>query len=152
MTLVDSNVLLDVMTVGQRWANWSERQLDRAAEQGALIINDVIYAEISAWFNEVELLDERLKRNAIMVAPMVRPCAFPGWPNVYSLPRRRGPADRRSSRFLHRRPCGCRRHPASDPRHKTVSHIFSERDADHACLSEQSVATIASLRSPPSKS
>ncbi len=76
MTLVDSNVLLDVMIVGQHWAKWSERQLDLASSQGPLIINDVVYAEISARFIEIEILDERLAKNAITIAQMPRMALF----------------------------------------------------------------------------
>jgi predicted nucleic acid-binding protein len=48
MTLVDSNVLLDVVTDGEIWADWSQDQLERAALSGPLVINGVVYAEVSA--------------------------------------------------------------------------------------------------------
>jgi len=76
VTLVDSNVLLDVMIAGQHWATWSEHQLDGAARNGPLIINDIIYAEVSARFNEVEILDESLAKNAITLTPMPRAALF----------------------------------------------------------------------------
>ena len=76
MTLVDSNVLLDVITVGQRWAAWSERALERAALNGPLLINDVIYAEISARYSAFETLDELLDVNSIALTPMPRAALF----------------------------------------------------------------------------
>lgn len=58
--LVDSNVLLDVMTEDRRWAGWSSSALARAAEIAPLILNAVIYAEISVRFNRIEDLDAAL--------------------------------------------------------------------------------------------
>jgi predicted nucleic acid-binding protein len=74
MILVDSNVLLDVITEGQDWADWSEQQLEQAALQGPLMINDVIYAEVSARFETFEALDVHL--DDIDVAPMPRAALF----------------------------------------------------------------------------
>jgi predicted nucleic acid-binding protein len=56
-TLVDTNVLLDVATDDPVWADWSLRELDAAAMRGPLMINDVIYAELSVRFISVETLD-----------------------------------------------------------------------------------------------
>jgi predicted nucleic acid-binding protein len=61
MTLIDSNVLLDLVTDGQTWADWSERQLERAALRGPLIVNDVIYAEISTRYTTVDAVDLMLR-------------------------------------------------------------------------------------------
>ena len=44
MTLVDTNVLLDVVTEDAVWADWSQRQLEAAAVRGPVLINDVVYA------------------------------------------------------------------------------------------------------------
>ena len=46
MTLVDTNVLLDLVTDDQRWADWSVAQLESASLAGPLVINDVVYAYI----------------------------------------------------------------------------------------------------------
>ena len=76
MTLVDSNILLDLIAGSQEWTNWSKRQLERAALDGPLIINDVIYAEISIRFAAFEALDLLLTANAIEVASMPRAALF----------------------------------------------------------------------------
>ena len=45
--LVDSNVLLDVMTEDARWFSWSAGSIERAADRFRLVINPIIYAEVS---------------------------------------------------------------------------------------------------------
>lgn len=57
-TLVDSNVILDLLTEDENWLGWSSDALARAADDGPLYINPVIYAEVSIRFSEVEALDE----------------------------------------------------------------------------------------------
>ncbi|MEA2891090.1 MAG: hypothetical protein QOI05_1883 [Bradyrhizobium sp.] len=76
MTLVDSNVLLDVFSESEPWVTWSRRQLERAARRGPVFINDVIYAEISLQFTAFESLDEVLKEIHVDVAPTPRPALF----------------------------------------------------------------------------
>jgi len=44
VTLVDTNVLLDLVTDDPAWADWSITQLEAASVDGPLLINDVIYA------------------------------------------------------------------------------------------------------------
>ena len=46
-TVVDSSVLLDVFTMDAAWDDWSQVQLTRAAQRGALILNAVVVAEIA---------------------------------------------------------------------------------------------------------
>lgn len=59
-TLVDSNVLLDVMTQDPVWQEWSMAALAEAAETGPLHINPVIYSEVSIRFSTIEALEEAL--------------------------------------------------------------------------------------------
>lgn len=56
-TLIDTNVLLDVVTDDPEWAEWSIRRLEAASIQGPLLINDVVYAEWSIGYDHIELLD-----------------------------------------------------------------------------------------------
>jgi predicted nucleic acid-binding protein len=58
--LVDSSVLLDVLTQDPRWASWSEEKLAWHAERDLLAINPIIYAEVSTHFASIEELDEAL--------------------------------------------------------------------------------------------
>jgi predicted nucleic acid-binding protein len=59
-TLVDSNVLLDVLTEDAVWLSWSLESLAAVAETGPLYINPIIYAEVSIRFSRVEDLDDAL--------------------------------------------------------------------------------------------
>lgn len=59
-TLVDSNVLLDLVTDDPKWAEWSAAALSRAADESALAINPLIFAEVSIRFATVEELEQLL--------------------------------------------------------------------------------------------
>lgn len=75
-TLVDTNVLLDLVTDDPAWADWSIQQLDAAALQGQLLISDAVYAELSVRFETIETLDALLGEAGITLAPMTRPALF----------------------------------------------------------------------------
>jgi predicted nucleic acid-binding protein len=55
--LVDSNVLLDVATGDPAWAGWSSNALEEAANEAPLVINPLIYAEVSIRFSRIEELE-----------------------------------------------------------------------------------------------
>lgn len=59
-TLVDSNVLLDILTGDGVWLEWSSNALVAAAETGPLYINPIIYGEVSIRFSQIEDLDDAL--------------------------------------------------------------------------------------------
>jgi hypothetical protein len=59
-TLVDSNVLLDILTDHPQWSRWSADALASQAEHELLAINQIIYAEVSIAFARVEDLDAAL--------------------------------------------------------------------------------------------
>jgi predicted nucleic acid-binding protein len=63
VTLVDSNVILDVFTQDPRWFDWSSKALAAASVAGDLAINPIIYAEASVRFESVEELEEALPRS-----------------------------------------------------------------------------------------
>lgn len=58
--LVDSNVLLDVATNDPVWGDWSGRALERAADEAILVINPLVYAEVSIGFSAIEDLEAAL--------------------------------------------------------------------------------------------
>jgi predicted nucleic acid-binding protein len=76
MTLVDSNVVLDIVTNDDTWAGWSQAQLEQAAAVGSLVINDVIYAEISTRYRTIEAVDAMLEELEIDVANIPRSALF----------------------------------------------------------------------------
>lgn len=59
-TVVDSSVLLDVFTADARWGDWSEAELTKAAQRGAIIVNVVVLAEIAPRFSRIEQLQQAL--------------------------------------------------------------------------------------------
>ena len=76
VTLVDANVILDVVTTDQRWAEWSSRALAAAADHGRLVINPVIYAEVSIRFTRIEHLDAAIPADSFAREPIPWPAAF----------------------------------------------------------------------------
>ena len=58
--LVDSNVLLDLFTDDPTWATWSEARLAEAFDAGQVVINPLVYAEISVAFERIEALEAAL--------------------------------------------------------------------------------------------
>lgn len=65
-TLVDSNVLIDVFSRDAAWAEWSSQALARLGSEGLLVINPVIYAEVSHRYSSKELLDRELPEDKFM--------------------------------------------------------------------------------------
>jgi hypothetical protein len=94
-TLVDSNVLLDVLTDDADWADWSASQLAEAARTGVLVINPIIYAEVAAGFERIEDLDEALPAHYYRRFPLPFEAAFLAGQCFVSYRRRGG--DRRST-------------------------------------------------------
>ena len=58
--LVDSNVILDVVTEDPKWYEWSAGQLEKLAERHTLVINPIVYSEVSIGFDRIEDLDQTL--------------------------------------------------------------------------------------------
>lgn len=76
MLLVDTNVILDVVEDDPKWAAWSQAQLDSAALKETLIINPVIYAELSLAFRRIEELEVMLVKTGLRVEPVPREALF----------------------------------------------------------------------------
>lgn len=76
MTLVDSNVLLDLITGDPVWAEWSVDRLDEAARSGPLVINDVIFAELSVRYARIEALELFLEGTGLELTSIPRPALF----------------------------------------------------------------------------
>lgn len=74
--LVDSNVLLDIATLDQTWYAWSSAALQDAAEASRLVINPLIYAEVSVAFSTVEDLEEVLPRERFRRHPLPYEAGF----------------------------------------------------------------------------
>ena len=76
MILVDTNVLLDLVTDDPRWAEWSQQQLDLASAQDELAINEMVYAELSIGYERMEELDAMLVTAGLANAAIPRPALF----------------------------------------------------------------------------
>ena len=74
--LVDSNVLLDLLEEDPSWYEWSARNLQLAADRSALIINPVIYAEISIGFQRIEELEAAVRPDVFERRPLPWEAAF----------------------------------------------------------------------------
>ena len=74
--LVDTNVLVDVLKDDPEWADWSIGQLRKQSRVHRLIINPVIYTELSLTFSTVEALDEVLAGMQLPVVEMPRSALF----------------------------------------------------------------------------
>jgi predicted nucleic acid-binding protein len=75
-TLVDSNVLLDILTEDPVWGDWSIDALAEAAEAGPLCINPIVYSEVSIRFSSVEALDDALPPQDYRREPIPWAAAF----------------------------------------------------------------------------
>src|SRR5579883_2862827 len=74
--LVDANVLLDVMTEDARWLAWSTEAIERTADRCRLVINPVIYAEVSIRYSRIEDLEAALPRTMFDREPIPYEAAF----------------------------------------------------------------------------
>jgi predicted nucleic acid-binding protein len=76
VVLADTNVILDVIEEDPVWADWSQRQLDQTALNGVLIINPVIYAELSIAFHRIEELETILVQGGFVLESIPREALF----------------------------------------------------------------------------
>ena len=76
MLLVDTNVLVDVLEDDPRWADWSIDQLRAQSKSHLLLINPIIYAELSLTFSRVEALDKTIESMGLALKELPRPALF----------------------------------------------------------------------------
>ena len=89
MVLVDTNVLVDVLQNDPQWADWSIAQMRAQSSLHALVINPVIYAEMSLSFSTLEALDDVVGTLALEFREIPRPALFLA-AKAYAQYRRRG--------------------------------------------------------------
>lgn len=73
---LDSNVLIDVITNDAQWASWSSSIIEKHAHDGILILNPIVYAEVSLCFNRIEDFDELLDENYFKWADLPKEACF----------------------------------------------------------------------------
>jgi predicted nucleic acid-binding protein len=76
LILVDTNVLVDIINDDPLWAEWSQREVTRAALREELAINDIIYAELSVRYETIEALDEMLREVELTSVAIARHALF----------------------------------------------------------------------------
>jgi predicted nucleic acid-binding protein len=74
--LVDSNVIIDLLDRDGEWADWSAAMLTDAAERGRLVINPIIYAEVSVEYDDVDEVEDALPHDYFLRAPLPWEAAF----------------------------------------------------------------------------
>ena len=74
--LVDSSVLLDVLTVDPDWGERSAAALAAAGSSAWLVVNPIIYAEVSIRFDSIEALEEALPSAVFRREPLPYEVAF----------------------------------------------------------------------------
>jgi predicted nucleic acid-binding protein len=89
VTLVDSCVLLDLTTDDPEWGEWSANALSNAADAGPIVINPIVYAEVSVDFATIEELDEALPTTEYRREPIPYEAGFLAG-KAYLTYRRRG--------------------------------------------------------------
>ena len=59
-TLVDTNVLVDYLDEDAEWCDWSAAMLSYAAIHGRVVINPIVYAEVSVRYARIEEIEQAL--------------------------------------------------------------------------------------------
>jgi predicted nucleic acid-binding protein len=93
VTLVDTNVLLDLNGTDAAWANWSQLVLDEAALLGPVAINDIVFAELSVGYDRLEDCEGFLDTIRVAQLPMPKGALFLAG-KAFRAYRRRGGARR----------------------------------------------------------
>lgn len=90
--LVDSNVLLDVLIPDPYWEQWSSQALADAGENRVLVINPIIYSEVSTGFDRIEDLDAALPAEMFRRDPLPWGSAFLAGKSFLEYRKRGGPS------------------------------------------------------------
>jgi predicted nucleic acid-binding protein len=88
--LVDANVLLDIMTEDARWLGWAAEAIERAADRYRLVINPIVYAEVSIRYSRIEDLDAALPKAMFDREPIPYEAAFLAGKAFFAYRRRGG--------------------------------------------------------------
>ena len=89
-TLVDSNVLLDIVTEDPTWSGWSSSALAEAFDNGRVVVNPIVYAEVSVGFDLVENLDDAVPATQFVREPLPYAAGFLAGKAFLAYRRRRG--------------------------------------------------------------
>jgi predicted nucleic acid-binding protein len=76
LTLVDTNVLLDLATDDSQWFEWSLTAIEDESVKGPLYINTIIYAELSSRYESVDAVDNFVGQLGAQITEIPRTAAF----------------------------------------------------------------------------
>ena len=74
--LIDSNIILDLVTRDEVWSQWSAGMLRALASEAILVINPIVYAEVSAAFTKIEDVEDTLPAELFRREPLPYEAAF----------------------------------------------------------------------------
>jgi hypothetical protein len=89
VTLIDTNVFVDIWTTDPVWGRWSREALQGAAEAGPVGINPIVYAELCLGFEREERLADALVDAGVRRLPLPYEAAWPA-ARAFAAYRRRG--------------------------------------------------------------
>lgn len=124
ITLVDSNVLLDILTGDPTWGGWSAETLSRAFDTGDVVINPVVYAEVSVGFDRIEDLDDALPQSMLRREALPYSAGFLAGKAFLAYRRRGGARPTPLPDFLRRRTRGSQWISTPDPRREAVPDLL----------------------------
>ena len=76
ITAVDTSVLLDVFLPDERFGEQSRCWLRKAYDAGAIVVSDIVYAELVPAFADRNALEGALRAINAMVSPLNTPIAY----------------------------------------------------------------------------
>jgi predicted nucleic acid-binding protein len=76
MTLIDTNVLIDVLSVDPIWFDWSAASLERQSVIGSVFINEIVFAELSAQVDSERELEQALAELNVRFVRTPMPALF----------------------------------------------------------------------------
>jgi predicted nucleic acid-binding protein len=75
-TLIDTNVLFDFLSEDAEWFDWSAAMIRNAADRGDVVINPIVYAELSVRYDRIEDVELALPEDYFIRAPLPWDAAF----------------------------------------------------------------------------
>lgn len=90
-TLVDSNVLIDLFDEHSEWRDWANAMLTECASRGPLVINPIVFAEVSAGFASIDDVEAALPESYVRREPLPWAAAFLAGRAFLQYRRRGGP-------------------------------------------------------------
>ena len=76
MIFVDTCILVDIIDADPVWSDWSSAQLDLWSSRGPLVVNDIVYAELSIGFETVDALDRFVDQSQLDLRRTPRDALF----------------------------------------------------------------------------